>query len=177
MRREPIRQYAKALFRLEPSDHLQKRVGELRFFAQLVKSQLLSFFQSPTISCMAKEQMLLSIWKREDNLYLIELLKLMIKRKRLQYIGELAEEFALLVYDKLQMIEVQIFSSEKIEEGVKAKLAQKIERFYRRQVLFIEREDPHTIGGVKIVAGSYAIDFSIKKRLHRVKESLLTVRV
>ncbi|MDP1834933.1 MAG: ATP synthase F1 subunit delta [Chlamydiales bacterium] len=174
------RQYAKALFNTaEDDEQLRTTLSDLRAFTVALKCTpgFLQFLRNPQLTVKQKEQVVFDTLGKKANPALCALMTLLLERGRIQYVPELTKAFAVLVNERLGVLEVRLITANPVSSGVKDALAKKLEQSYGKKIEFIERIDPKMMGGVRLMIGTQMVDSSIRAKLFRIKESMLAARV
>lgn len=169
-------QYSKALFNIEVSKgNLEKRLEIMENFLQFLKSNptLNKFLKSPQISVEEKKAILKNLIQNKTDITFLNFLLYLIDKRRFTYLPEITKEFHNKVNESLGIWEAELVTAIPIEESVKEKLRNKLETHYHKKIQFKEKIDKKIIGGALLVVGNQMIDWRIKTRLKKLKESLL----
>lgn len=177
MIQEIASRYSKALFQLTQDDAklsqwLQQLTEIERIFAQNAK--LSDFINSPLVKLESKYAVLEKLFKDKLDADLYFFLRSLTEKDRFRYLKEILEKFAKRVNEKIHLLDVQIISTEPLDQETKEQLQAKIENHYHKKVQFIETIDSKIIGGLILIINNQMLDLSIRGKLQRLKESLLT---
>lgn len=85
--------------------------------------------------------------------------------------------FDKLVDERVGILRVKAATAQPLDAATKAELQAKLEQFYHKSVQITEEVDPALVGGAVITMGTHMIDSSVRGRLAKIKESLLSMRV
>jgi F-type H+-transporting ATPase subunit delta len=171
------RRYAKALMDVvskeEDTDAL---AGQLKDLAVLIEenARLGHLLYNPSVNVKLKKGILKEIIGRIRIAPVpSKFLNLLLERNRLKYLPAIALVFEELSNDRANRIKAIITTSYELSAETREKLKKKLGEITRKEVLVEEEIDPSLIGGVKVQAGGYVIDGSVKARLGYLKDELL----
>jgi F-type H+-transporting ATPase subunit delta len=103
-------------------------------------------------------------------------LRLVAEKGRIGDIEEIGREFERLVAKEERRLNVELTTAYELsDEEAKAILGQ-IEEASGRKVDATRKVDPHLIGGFVLQAGSMRVDASVRGRLNRLRQELVTSR-
>lgn len=173
-------QYAKALFNMAGSDAQLHAIAKgLDTFSEVLKRtpKFLRFLSNPQLSLEQKEEILLEALGNDKDPILISVLQLMLERNRISCLGALPAMFDKLVDERVGILRVKAATAQPLDAATKAELQAKLEQFYHKSVQITEEVDPALVGGAVITMGTHMIDSSVRGRLAKIKESLLSMRV
>ena len=137
-------------------DSLGKSKDELRaFFLDLVKTLLPKVYKG--------------LANKLENF-----LSLLIDNKRVQALSAIHQQFAELEAKHQNMIKVTVCSATSLTEDQCTKMQAKLEKRFNTKVQANYVLDPDLIGGAVIHAGNWVMDGSIKGKIARLNEGLLT---
>ena len=119
-----------------------------------------------------KKAVLKEIFGDEINKYVLNFLKLLIDKRRIQFIEFIIKRFKKLVNKQEHIMEVEVISAISLEDNMVTKLKQKLDQFLDYKVIIKEKCDPSIIGGLVLKIGNYIIDGSIENRLTELEEKL-----
>lgn len=171
------KRYAVALFELcKEKNILDSVVEDARVVKEIFSSneELLSFLKHPKISFQKKQQVLSEALSTVST-ELKNTLMLMIERKRLAEIADMAAEFVALSNEAKSVAEAQVYTTRPLTEAeceaISATFAPKV----GKQSLKIDNiVDRNIIGGMKLRIGNRIFDGSVSGKLIRLERQLLT---
>jgi F-type H+-transporting ATPase subunit delta len=150
---------------------------ELGDFAAAVAAvpQLRNVLRNPQVDLKTKADLLQELVGEADVL-LRNFLRLVAEKGRVGDIEEIAREFERLVAKEERRLNVELTTAYELsDEEAKAILAQ-IEEASGRKVEATRRVDQTLIGGFVLQAGSMRVDASVRGRLNRLRQELVTSR-
>lgn len=92
---------------------------------------------------------------------------------RLEDLDEILSDFQHEMNTRLNIAEVEVTSSRRLDESERRALESQIAQMTRSAISAKFREDPSLVGGVIVKVGSTVYDDSIRGRLNRLKEQLV----
>jgi F-type H+-transporting ATPase subunit delta len=168
--------YSKALFNLASSkQELEQQLSDLEQVVGLL-DPLMPFFYSPQISQKEKEAVLDKNLKGRFDDKLLSFLLFLLKKRRLKDLSDIVQDYRRLVREELGVLEVRVVTAVPLDRDIKEKLQVKLEKVYPKKIEIQEEVDPELIGGGMVIMGNQLIDFSIRDKLARLKESLLSTK-
>jgi len=150
---------------------------ELGDFAASVADvpELRSVLRNPQIDPTTKADLLEELLGGADVL-VRNFLRLVAEKGRIADIDEIAREFERLMAKEERRLNVELTTAFALsDEEAKAILGQ-IEEASGRKVEATRKVDPHLIGGFVLQAGSMRVDASVRGRLNRLRQELVTSR-
>ncbi len=177
---EIARRYAKALFHLTSSKELLKhRAEDLKQFADmLVKNpQAKLFFSSPQFTREKKENFLKKIFGKETDHQFLTFLCFLLEKRRFNYLPDIAKEFNQMVNQTLDFLEGVLITATPLDAAFKERIQKNLEHIYQKKLSLKEQVDPTLIGGGILIIGNTLLDFSIKHKLEKLKDDLVSVPV
>jgi len=96
----------------------------------------------------------------------------LINHDRMDFFGEVLEDFRHEMNQRLSIAEVQVTSARALDSAERKSLETKIAGLTSGEVITTFREDPSLLGGVIIRIGSTVYDDSVRGRIHRLREQL-----
>jgi F-type H+-transporting ATPase subunit delta len=167
--------YARALFdAAKDRDRLAQVREDLADFVAAVEEvpELRSLLRDPVLDPKEKAAALDSILGGVDEL-VRNFLLLVAEKNRTAQIEEIAHELDRLVAAEERRLEVELTTAELSDSDAKSIVAQ-IEEASGRQVDATRSVDPDLIGGLILQAGSMRVDASVRGRLNRLRQDLVT---
>jgi F-type H+-transporting ATPase subunit delta len=170
------KRYAKALFNLAQEDGKVEQYGEeldgfIRLSGQL--PDLANAIQNPLYTEAARKSVFRVV---ADKIGLSGILKsfinLLIEKRRVQNVAEIAEYYHKLIDEHANIARAQVKSAVKLEEGVLEEIARTLEKMTGKKVLVEFQQDSSLIGGIVAQIGDLVLDGSVKRQLLHFKETM-----
>ena len=174
------KRYAVALFNAAVAQDVAEQVdGDLTSFDRLLKHNTAfhNFLWSPQVLTEDKKDLIVQIVGERSSGLFVTFLMLLIDKKRLEHVGEIAEVFNYL-FEQLQgIVEVRIITAVPIERELEIKTVLRLEEKTGKQIRLVKSVDESIIGGMIVIIEGKIIDGSIRHQLDSMKTSLTELRV
>jgi F-type H+-transporting ATPase subunit delta len=168
--------YARALFdAAKERDRLARVRDDLGDFIAAVREvpELRTLLRDPVLDPKEKAAALDSILGGVDEL-VRNFLLLVAEKNRTAQIEEIAREFDRLVAAEERRLEVELTTAFELSDHEAKSIVAQIEKASGREVDATRAVDPDLIGGLILQAGSMRVDASVRGRLNRLRQDLLT---
>ena len=168
--------YARALFdAAQNHDRLARVREDLADFVSAVEQvpELRALLRDPVLDPKEKAAALDSILGGVDEL-VRNFLLLVAEKNRTAQIEEIAREFDRLVAAEERRLEVELTTAFELSDKEAKSIVAQIEKASGRQVDATRSVDPDLIGGLILQAGSMRVDASVRGRLNRLRQDLVT---
>ena len=120
----------------------------------------------------------MSVFGGKISVYTENLIKLMLLKSRVKYVGEVYKEFTLSYNALFDIIGVTVTSAYELTSGEVAKIAARVsEKYGGKEVVITEKVDPALIGGAVIDVGTTRLDGSIKANLKSLHSDLVNTKL
>jgi F-type H+-transporting ATPase subunit delta len=170
------KRYAKALFNLAQEDGKVEQYGqELDAFVRLTGElpDLANAIQNPLYTEAARKSVFHSV---ADRMGLTPILKsfinLLIEKKRVQNVAEIAEYYHKLIDAHANIARAQIRAATDLDEAVIKEVAQTLETMTGKTVVVEFQQDSSLIGGIVAKIGDVVLDGSVRRQLLNFKETM-----
>ena len=100
------------------------------------------------------------------------LIRVLAENKRLQLLGEIAEQFEALKDEFERRLEVEVVSARELTDADLQHLRDGLAKRFDKKIELSSRIDPDLLGGAVIQAGDTIIDGSVRGRLAKLAEGL-----
>lgn len=131
------------------------------------------FFSHVLIEDEAKCALLEKSFRGQVNDYVVNFLKLLVKKRRMRYVMEIIKAFKMLTNEYFGIEEGILYASYDISEAevkeVELALGKKENKTIHLRVI----KDPSLIGGIKVEINNRVFDGSIKNKVALLKKELL----
>ena len=168
--------YAQALLSAaKEKGHLPCVRSELAEFVAAVRAsrELRALLRNPQIDSRAKAGALEAVLADADEL-VRSFAKLLAVKGRIAEIEEIHEEWERLIAREERVLTLELTTAVELSDAEAAEIAGKIEEASGRKVEAVRRVDPSLIGGVVVQAGSLRVDASVRGRLNKLRQELVT---
>jgi len=174
------KRYATALFQIALEQQLVEQIdNEAEDLAVICSDrEVMTFFTSPRIPALAKKQAVDRLFTGRFDRSVINLVKLLIDKNRINALPSIMRYFDLLT-DSHRGVEVaSIFSAVPLDDGQVAAMVTELKRFSDYDNLEVRTVvDGGLLGGVKIRLGeNLVIDGTVATRLKEMQERLYRYR-
>lgn len=174
------RRYAGALFgAARRADVAEEILAELRAVQELAKLQpaFQRFLEAPDVLTEHKLAVLSSVFQGRVHELLARLLDLMLRKKRIQHLPFVHDEYRELVEDDLGIARAHVTTAVPLDPAFAKELLRRLEMLTGKLVRIETRVDPALIGGVVTVVDGKIMDGSLRHRLFHLREQLMGLRV
>lgn len=172
--------YAKALFNLTSSAATQdKRLKALEQVMSITNksSAVLRFFSSAKVEPKLKKQLLEKYLETDGDSQMLYWFSLLIEKKRFKLLPLIVQEYRHLVRKGLQSLEARLMTPIPLNTMTKGKLREKLEKIYKKKVVITEEISPEILGGGILFIDHQMIDFSVNRKLNKLRENLQEINV
>ncbi len=170
--------YAQALMSVAQQHDLTEQFGNsCRDIESLMDESpdFRDFMANPVIDPEAKKAVLRQVFG-DANPYFINFLMLLVDKRRIIFLKEIAAQFSNLLRKLNQVALAEVISAKELNDGQKQALVEKVKGITEaRDVELKITVDPDLIGGVIIKVGSQVLDASVRGQLRRIGMSLGSV--
>jgi F-type H+-transporting ATPase subunit delta len=168
--------YAEALFEAAKEGHRLAEVREaLAEFAAAVAEtpELRSVLRNPQLESSEKAAILRDLVGEEEPLF-TNFLQLAAEKGRVGEIEEIAREFERLMVREERRLSVELTTARELSDDEAAAIVGQIEQAVGRKVEATRSVDRDLVGGIVVQAGSLRVDASVRGRLERLRQELVT---
>ncbi len=151
--------------------------ADLADFATAVADvpELRSVIRNPQVDPRTKSAILDDLLGEADPL-VRNFLRLTAEKGRIGGIEEIVREFERLVAAAERRLSVELTTAFELSDEEAARIVEQIEQASGRKVEATRSVDPDLIGGVVLEAGSLRADASVRGRLERLRQELVSSR-
>lgn len=168
--------WAKALFQVAVTD--EDKFRYLDNLNELKKApELKQVITDPRIMIKEKEEMLTRIFQKAEDASFLRFLLLIAQKGRFTFIEEIHETYACLVRKHFGLREGTVYTSNGISPEKLAILKTKLDNVMSETIELATEEDKSLHGGATLTLGSHLFDGSVKGKLKRLKEQLMSVSI
>ncbi len=165
------RNYAEALFAAGDTygDVLDAVAGAIS-----ADERIAIVLESPRVSKVAKSQILEKALKGEAPKEFVRFLQAVIRRGRQGLLGEIAQEYQVLLDVKLNRVHAGVTLTEEADGRTQKSVVERLTKALGREVRAYFRTDPKILGGVVVRVGDRIFDGSVRRRLTALQRRMLT---
>ena len=168
--------YAESLFALaSEEDAISSYLDDMKLVDEVLESdpKIVQFFSHVLISDEDKCKLLDDSFSSSINKYVLNFLKLLVKKRRIRYIRDIVKSFIGLCNKKLGIEEGLVYtpyalSDEQLKDVEKAMSEKENKTIVLRQII-----DESLIGGIKVQINTRVYDDSIKNKVEKLRNELL----
>jgi F-type H+-transporting ATPase subunit delta len=168
--------YAQALMSVAQQNNLTEQFGDS--FRQLISlmeesEEFSAFVANPIIKAEDKKSVLRRVMGDSANPYLINFLMLLIDKRRIIFLKQVAEQYLSLLRKLNQTVLAEAIAAKELTDSQKQAVIDRVKAISKAQNVELKTSvDPSLIGGVIIKIGSQVIDASLRGQLRRISMSL-----
>jgi len=170
------RMYARALFQAaQEQSRVEAVQADLAAFADAVQGspELAAFLSNPQVDPAAKAGVLDELSEGADEL-VRNFLRLIAGKGRAGQVAGIREEFQALVDRAQGRVAVELTTAFELSDDEAAAIVSQIEQASGRSVEAVRKVDAGLIGGMVLRAGSLRVDASVRGRLERLRQGLVS---
>lgn len=171
--------YAESLFELALEDNaVEDYLNDMRLVDTVLESDpsFIPFFAHVLISDETKNKLLDDSFGTSVHKYVLNFLKILVKKRRIRYIKEIVRSFIKLSNKHLGIEEGVVYSAFDLSDEQLAAIEEAVSKKENKKIILRVIKDPSLIGGVRVQINTRVYDGSVKNKVSRLKESLLESR-
>ena len=170
------KRYALALFQIAQQHNQLASVEEdLREVKVVFKEnkELQVLLASPKLTLDRKKEVIRELFGAA-NPFVVNILQVLIDRKRINETVAVATEFTLLANESQGIEDAKVYSTRPLTDDERNEISSAFANKVGKQSLRIENEiDPSLIGGIRLQIGNRIFDSSVSAKLDRLKKQLI----
>ncbi len=167
--------YAVSLFEVAKEEHIQDEILENIKFLQGIFKENYDFFRLMNIPTVPKEEkisLIDNVFNGNINIYVLNFLKILAEKGRINYFFEIASFFKKLYNKENNIKEVVAVTAVPLNENLKSKLINKLQEITGKRIIMQNETDASILGGVILKMEDDQFDGSVKGRLDNLKSVL-----
>jgi F-type H+-transporting ATPase subunit delta len=170
------RRYAEAAFSLaERDDAFDRWRDDLALAAQVTSDESAArVLSSPMVSLARREQIVTSLLGTRLAKPSFNLVRLLLQRGNLELLSPIASEYQRLLNQKRGIVSAVVTSAKPLTADEDAAVRARVAQLTGATVDVTTAVDPDLIGGLTVRIGDRLIDASVRGRLERLRERLLS---
>ena len=168
------RPYAEALFKSGSNGDARAMADQLDALAQIARNPALrQFADNPKAEAgQVFDVMTGALQGLPLSPLVVNLLRTVIDNGRLSALSEVAQQYRVLVNERLGVSDAIVYSAFPIEPSQMDAVLASLEGRFNRKLNATVHVDPELIGGIRVVVGDEVLDTSVKARLEQMKVAL-----
>jgi F-type H+-transporting ATPase subunit delta len=176
--REPTiaRNYAEALFELgEKSDQVENFAHLMEVMAGVVEAddRIRVVLESPRVPKDQKRELLANALEGRAPQEFVRFLGAIVKRGRQGIIGAIAKEYLELVDIKFNRVHASVTVAREPDAALQTEIKERLTAVLDKEVIPHFRHEPGILGGVIIRVGDRVMDGSLRRKMLRLRKSML----
>jgi F-type H+-transporting ATPase subunit delta len=171
--------YAEALYGAAAEARAVREVAEgLQAFAAAVEEvpDLRGALHDPELGGPQKKALVASLLEGAHRV-LLNFVQVLVDRRRIDELPEMAEAFADLVARAEGRVEVEAVTAVPLSDELRSRLVERIQSETGREVSLAERVDPEIVGGLVLMFGGVMVDGSVRFQLADLRRQLTSAPV
>lgn len=136
-----------------------------------------NFLLSPQVATEDKHALLDKSLQGRASKLLVEFLHILVDKKRIMFVADIAEAYRDFYEKEKGMIEVTAITAVPLEETLREKLLRTLESQTGKTIRLTHEVDPHILGGMIIRMEDKLIDGSVRFQLEQLKRHLKETKV
>jgi len=168
--------YAQSLFQLATEKQVVVEVNaDLEELVKVIETtpEFVSLLTTPKFSIERKKQIVSEIFAG-SNPIVVNTLELLIDKKRIDEIGNLAQAYKQLAAEAQGSAEATVFSTRALTDAEKDEISSSFGKLVGKEKLSITNViDPSILGGVRVQIGNYIFDNTVASKLANLKRTLV----
>lgn len=168
--------YANALFSLALDENNDEEIlVQLNDIFSVIErdDSLIKLMINRNITKNEKKNIIISLFEGKVNKILLNFLKLLVDKSRINQLKEICKEYKKQYYFHYKIKEAKVYSSSELSDEKIEELKKSLEEKYNSKFIINTFVDENLIAGLKVVIGDLVIDGSISNKLNRMKESII----
>ena len=170
------KRYSSALMNLASNDEELNSIYEnlVLVYETIEESyDLKTFISHPSLSKPAKKEVLEEIFRDKISKNILNFLYILLDRNRIFALGAIINSLKDSMNKKYNILIIRAISAIELSDEMKAKLKEKLETIYQKQINLDTKVDANLIAGMVLKIGDKTIDGSVKTRLNSMKRALI----
>lgn len=173
------RRYAEAFVNVLPGSQAPRALEDLKRAAAAYADcrDLRRFLGSPEIAPEQKRKLLERIWSGSVEARVLELLKLLLRRDRMEDLPAVAESAAAVWEARQGVVRGRAVTAHPISDAETQAVARALSARLGKRVVLERSVDPAVLGGIRVQVGTTLVDGSVVRQLNDLREELKSVKV
>ncbi len=169
----------KGALSLSSSERLKAGLEELKVTAETYTASraLRRFLDSPEIALKEKAGLFKKVWSEGIGAETQQLLGLLLKRRRMDHLPEIAEEAIRISRLRQGTLRGEVTTAHPISNAETDAIAEGLTKRLGQEVVLERSVEGEILGGVRVRIGTTLLDGSIQRRLNDLREHLKSIKV
>jgi len=134
--------------------------------------ELPSFLEGPQVADDEKNELVASLFRERVEELLVQFFLMLIRKNRIEYLGDIGEVFARLVEQVQGMQRAIVTTAVPLPDDLEQKLSAKLETLTGSKFIIEKNVDPAVFGGVSVTLGDQIIDGTVRTNLDKLSYQL-----
>jgi F-type H+-transporting ATPase subunit delta len=140
-------------------------------------TRLQDFLESPSVLDAHKETVVQNVLRGRAHELVVQLLLLMLRKKRIGHFPLVLPHYQTLVEEKLGVVRAEVVTAIPVDAATLEKLRAGLEAATGNKLRVEHRVDPAILGGVVATVGGEVIDSSVRHRLAELRDQMMAANV
>jgi F-type H+-transporting ATPase subunit delta len=174
------RRYAAALFlAAQRLEEIEVQEADARALQELLVLQprLMTFLGSPEIRDDRKEALVRETFGGRVRPTVVAFLELLLRKHRIAHLPDVLEDFIARAEEARGIVSATVATAVPLDSDLSDALATRLGSLTGKRIRLLHEVDPDLLGGVVVTIGDRILDGSVKGRLEKIREDLLSARV
>ncbi len=136
-------------------------------------TDLLAFLRAVKVTDTEKKQLIDNVFKDVVDLDMIHFLKLLIDRRRTEFVKEILKEFDQLTDEELGILKATVVSARALKQSDLDRIQKALSDKTGKEIVLKTQIDPSLIAGIKVITDGKITDVSMKTKVDQMKQTLM----
>ena len=177
---EIAKKYGQAIFELaSEKEKLEEVNQDLQLLRNTIKesSDFKNLLYHPRIEAEKKKKVFLEIMEEEITELTAQFCQLLIDKRRITFMNEIARDFELRLKEFSKILEVELKAAIELPDDLIEQIKSKLADILEYEIELNTEVDKDLIGGIRIKIGDKVVDGSIKAELENLQKRLEQIPV
>jgi F-type H+-transporting ATPase subunit delta len=169
------RPYAEALFRVAQNDDLTKWASIMSELAVIgANTDIRKLAINPKLDKHQVVDVLLSLVNAADHAEVKNFIEILVQNDRVMLLPEISEQFHELKNASEGVADAEIISAFSMSDSQLQEVLKTLEKRFMRKLNVTVTEDTSLIGGIIVIVGDEVLDLSVRAKLQKMQEVLVS---
>lgn len=167
--------YAESLFDLAKEENrIEQYEKDMTLVSNVFDTEgLVQFFSHVSVKDGDKYDILNKSFKDQVNVYVLNFLMLLVKKRRIKYIKDICKEFQSLCNEHFGIVVGKVFTAFELSENQLNKIEEAISQKIGKKTKLHMVIDSTLIGGIRVEVNNHVYDDSLSYKLESLRKELL----